>query len=225
MRGSVSDSATVLEPAGLTTDVDIDAQDAVYPDESGHVTDRSVTKPVVRTPRSRPLHKGARLRAVLVSAGVVVLLLLVVAGASLYRQRSANARLDKTRAEVVGVARQEAVNLMSLSYNTANSDLKRILSLATGPLAQQFNSQQSTIGGFLGEAKSTSRGQLQSAGLTSLGQDHATVLVAADATVSNNASTGAGLKNVVKHYRMAMKVQRVHGHWLVADVEFDGAAQ
>jgi hypothetical protein len=30
---------------------------------------------------------------------------------------------------------------------------------------------------------------------------------------------------VVKHYRMAMKVQRVHGHWLVADVEFDGAAQ
>jgi Mce-associated membrane protein len=225
MRGSVFDSPRVGEPAGQRTDVDLEASDAAYPDESAHVTDRSVTKPVEHRPRRRALHLGARLRAILVSAGVLALVLLVVAGGALYRQRSANARLDNTREQVVGIARQEAVNLMSLSYNTADAGLKRILSLATGPLAEQFNSQRSTIGSFLGQAKSTSRAQVQSAGLMSLGTDHATVLVAADATVTNNASSDAGLKNVVKHYRMAMKLQRVHGHWLVADVEFDGAAQ
>ena len=225
MRGSVSDFPTVVEPASSATDEDLAADGDVYPDEAPHVTDRSVTKRSESQARPGRRHMGARLRAVLVSAGVLLLVVLIVAGGFLYQRRSANTRLDGTRAQVVGVARQEAVNLMSLSYNTANADLKRILSLATGPLAQQFNSQRSTIGGFLGEAKSTSRGQVQSAGLMSLGQDHATVLVAADATVSNNASSDAGLKNVVKHYRMAMKVQRVHGHWLVADVEFDGAAQ
>lgn len=225
MRGSVFDSARVLEPTGHATDVDLDANDDVYPQETTDVTDRSVTKTVEQPPRRQRLAASARLRAVLVSAGVLALVLFIVAGGFLYRQRSTNTRLDNTREQVVAVARQEAVNMMSLSYNTADADLKRILSLATGPLAQQFDSQRSTIGGFLSQAKSTSRAQVQSAGLMSLGTDHATVLVSADATVTNNASSDAGLKNVVKHYRMAMKVQRVHGQWLVSDVEFDGAAQ
>ena len=159
MRGSVFDSPRVHEPAGQATDVVLDAEEAVYPEEKPQVTDQSVAEPT-RTPARHRFAVGSRMRAVLVSAGVLLLVLLVVAGGSLYRQRSANARLDSTREQVVGVVRQEAVNLMSLSYNTADADLKRILSLATGPMAEQFNSQRSTIGGFLGQAKSTSRAQV-----------------------------------------------------------------
>jgi Mce-associated membrane protein len=207
------------------TDVDLDAQDPVYPDESGHITDRSVTKSVEQPPRRRRLHLGSRLRAVLVSAGVLVLVLLIVAGGSLYRQRSANTRLADTREQVVGVGRQEAVNLMSLSYNTATADLNRILSLATGSVYKQFASQKSTINSYMGQAKSTSHGVVTSAGLVSLGKDRAVVMVGADATVSNNESSTAGLKNVVKHYRLTMTLQRVHGRWLVSDIGFDGAAQ
>lgn len=225
MRGSVSDSATVLEPTGPTTDVDLDAHDAVYPDESAQVTDRSVTKGLERKPRRRPVHLGARLRAVIVSAGVLVLVALVVVGGALYRQRSANTRLADTREQVVAVGRQEAVNLMSLSYNSASADLNRILSLATGSVYKQFASQKSTINSYMGQAKSTSHGVVTSAGLVSLGKDRAVVMVGADATVSNNASTSAGLKNVVKHYRLTMTLQRVHGRWLVSDIGFDGAAQ
>lgn len=221
MRGSVSDSPTVLEPPGHPTD--LDADDAVYPVES-RVTDRSVT-PAERKPRRQGQRPGSRLRAALVSAGVLVLVLLIVAGGFLYHQRSANARLDDTRAEVVGVARQEAVNLMSLSYNTAQKDLDRILSLATGSVAKQFESQRSTINSYLGQAKSTSRGQVKSAGLVSLGKDRAVVLIGSDATVSNTESASAGAKSVVKHYRMSMTLQRVHGQWRVSDIGFDGAAQ
>jgi Mce-associated membrane protein len=225
MRGSVFDSAQVLEPADSATDVDLDDAAAVYPEEKPHVTDRSVTKAAGRTARPSGLQAGARLRAVLVSAGVLMLIALVVAGGFLYQRRSANARLDDTREQVVGVARQEAVNLMSLSYNTATADLNRILSLATGSVAKQFQSQRSTINSYLGQAKSTSRADVKSAGLVSLGHDRAVVLVAADATVSNTESSSAGVKSVVKHYRMSMTLQRVHGRWLVSDVGFDGAAQ
>jgi Mce-associated membrane protein len=224
MRGSVFDSPTVLEPTGHATDVDLDADDAVYPEENAHVTDRSVTKGSEQR-RAGRLSPGARLRAVLVSAGLLALIVLLVAGGFLYHQRSANTRLDDTRAEVVGVARQEAVNLMSLSYNTATADLNRILSLATGSVAKQFESQRKTINNYLGQAKSTSRAQVKSAGLVSLGKDRAVVLVGADATVSNNETTNAGAKNVVKHYRMSMTLQRAHGQWRVSDVGFDGAAQ
>lgn len=225
MRGSVTDSPTVLEPTGHATDADLDAQGAVYPEETPKVTDQSVTKPTKRTRRRRSVHLGARMRAVLTSLGVLALVLLIVAGGFLYRQRSANTRLDDTRQQVVGVARQEAVNLMSLSYNTASADLNRILSLATGSVAKQFESQRSTINGYLGQAKSTSHGQVTSAGLVSLGKDRAVVMVGCDATVSNNESSNAGVKSVVKHYRMSMTLQRVHGHWLVSDIGFDGAAQ
>lgn len=225
MRGSVFDAATVLEPTGQVTDRGLDTDDAVYPAESADVTDRSVTEPVERNRWRHGPYVGARMRAVLVSAGVLLLVLLVVAGGFLYQKRSANARLDDTRQEVVGVARQEAVNLMSLSYNTAQKDLDRILSLATGSVAQQFESQRKTINGYLGQAKSTSRADVKSAGLSSLGKDRAVVLVAADATVSNTEATSAGAKSVVKHYRMSMTLQRVHGQWRVSDVSFDGAAQ
>jgi Mce-associated membrane protein len=200
MRGSVFDSPTVLEPGGHVADEELDTHSAVAAE-------------------------NGRLRTVLVTVGVLVLVLLLVVGGSLWQRRSANARLDDTREQVVGVARQEAVNLMSISYNTASADLARILKLAAGSVAKQFASQRGTINNYLGQAKSTSRGQVKSAGLQSLGKDRAIVLVAADATVSNNESSGAGLKDVVKHYRMSMTLQRVHGQWLVSDIGFDGAAQ
>lgn len=228
MRGSVTDSSTVLEPTDpgtAGTDVDLDAQDAVYPEEAPKATDQSLTKSVRRAPRRGPVQVGTRLRAALVGAGVIALVALIVAGGFLYRQRSANARLDDTREQVVGVARQEAVNLMSLSYNTATADLNRILSLATGSVYKQFAAQRGTINSYMAQAKSTSHGQVTSAGLVSVGNDRAVVMVGADATVSNNESTNAGLKNVVKHYRMSMTLQRVNGRWLVSDIGFDGAAQ
>lgn len=226
MRGTAFDSPAALEPTSAEAGDEFDAQDTVSEGGSGaDVTGRSVTAPIPTTARRPRFRLGARLRTVLVSAAVLLLVLLIVAGGFLHQRRSANTRLADTRAEVVGIARQEAVNLMSLSYNTADADLKRILSLATGAVAKQFESQRGTIGKYLGQAKSTSRGQVKSAGLVSLGHDHAVVMVAADATVSNNESSNAGLKNVVKHYRMSMTLQRVHGHWLVSDVGFDGAAQ
>ena len=168
---------------------------------------------------------ASRWRAALVTALVAALAFLAVAGGALHADRSAAARLDATRQQVVGIAGQEAVNMMSLSYRTADADLRRILALATGPLAKQFSSQRSTISGFLGKAKSRSVGTVLSAGLVSLGHDHAQVMVAADATVSNTQSKDAGMKQVVKHYRMSMTLQRAHGRWLVSDVGFDGAAQ
>ena len=36
---------------------------------------------------------------------------------------------------------------------------------------------------------------------------------------------GKQAQSVLKHYRMVMRLVKVHGHWLVSDIAFAGAPQ
>jgi len=123
-------------------------------------------------------------------------------------------------------ARQEAVNLTTISYTSAAADLDRIVAGATGGLRQQFEGQRAQFPAVLARDKSVSRGRVLSAGLISLSDDNDTarVAVATDATVS---TTGGGVtaQSVLKHYRMVMQLQLVGGRWLVSDVAFAGVPQ
>ena len=119
-------------------------------------------------------------------------------------------------------ARQQAVNLTTISYETADRDLARIVAAATGTLKTQFEAQAKTFPGVLRREKSISVGRVLAAGVKS--QQGATVdaLVAVDATVRNAASGDSG---VIKHYRMDMRLVRVAGRWLVSTVAFAGLPQ
>jgi Mce-associated membrane protein len=123
-------------------------------------------------------------------------------------------------------ARQEAVNLTTISYTSAAADLDRIVAGATGGLRQQFEGQRAQFPAVLARDKSVSRGRVLSAGLISLSDDNDTarVAVATDATVS---TTGGGVtaQSVLKHYRMVMKLELIGGRWLVSAVAFAGVPQ
>jgi Mce-associated membrane protein len=157
---------------------------------------------------------------------VVVLIAVLAADAVLFFRPRGDSTHDVVSRAVLTAARQEAVNLTTISYTSAARDLDRIVAGATGGLRQQFEAQRAQFPAVLSRDKSVSRGWVLSAGLISLSDhnDAAQVAVATDATVS---TTGGGTtpQSVVKHYRMVMKLQLVRGRWLVTDVAFAGVPQ
>ena len=171
-----------------------------------------------------PQRRRASARPLLLAPVVALVALLVLDGVLVARPRERSTH-ERLTGAVLAAARQEAVNLTTISYTSAQHDLDRIINAATGGLRAQFQSQRAQFPSVLARDKSVSRGQVLSAGLISLtGGKQARVDVATDATVT---TTGGGSKaqSVVKHYRMVMSLSLINGRWLVSDVAFAGAPQ
>ena len=155
-----------------------------------------------------------------------VLLAGLLAGIALFalRLHAADARDDR-RSAVLAAARAEALNLTTISYQTAERDLDRIVAAATGQVRTQFLAQRKQFPDVLRKAKSTSVGSILASALVSLHGSTARALVAVDATVNNAQTAAAKAAPQVKHYRMAMTLQHIKGNWLVSDVAFAGLPQ
>ena len=161
----------------------------------------------------------------LVAALVVVAALLAVLVVLLLQASHRNARDDARRA-AAAAARAEALNLTTISYQTADADLRRILAGATGKLRSQFAQEQPRFANSLAGDKSRSKGDVLAVGVVSSSASTGTaqVVVAVDATVTTAAANGQD-QSVLKHYRMVMRLVKLHGRWLVSDVAFAGAPQ
>jgi Mce-associated membrane protein len=122
----------------------------------------------------------------------------------------------------LAAARGEAVALTTLDYQTAETDLNRVLAGATGPLRTQFEQEKNQLPATLAKTKSVSRGTVLSSALSSMSATRAQALVAVDATVSGSDTSATG---VLKHYRMVVTLQQVDGKWLASDVAFAGVPQ
>ena len=166
---------------------------------------------------------AARRRRALLPALLGLVLLGLLSGIvwALLDARAAERREDARQA-ALQAARQQAVNMTTISHETADRDLDRIIAAATGTLKTQFESQQATFPAVLRREKSVSTGRVLAAGVRDQDGDTVDALVAVDATVRNSAS---GAEGVVKHYRMDMRLVRIDGRWLVSVVAFAGLPQ
>lgn len=173
-----------------------------------------LTEPELPPPaRSRlivPVLLGLLLCALL--AGIVVTV----------RDTQAAHRRDAARQAALQAARQQAVNMTTISYQTADRDLGRIIAAATGTLKTQFAAQQKSFPDVLRKQKSISVGTVLAAGVAGQTGSKVEALVAVDAAVRNATS---GSEAVVKHYRMDMTLVRSGGRWLVSEVAFAGLPQ
>ncbi|HUR13928.1 MAG TPA: hypothetical protein VM097_05505 [Mycobacteriales bacterium] len=123
--------------------------------------------------------------------------------------------LDEARNAAVSAARQEIVNLDSLSWQTIDADLKRVLDGATGTFKDQFSRAQKDLKPVVVQRKSTSSGTVLFAGVVRADTDTATVLVAVDRTVKDSTDpTGA-----VAHDRWRVDLEKHGGRWLVSDLQ------
>lgn len=167
--------------------------------------------------QERPRTSRRARTAVVALSAVAVLLAAASVGLAVTVKAHVDDRnaLDTARNAAVAAARQEIVNLDSLSWDTVDADLKRVLDGATGTFKDQFTRAQKDLKPVVVQRKSQSSGQVLFAGVVRADTDTATVLVAVDRTVKDSTDpTGA-----VAHDRWRVDLEKHGGRWLVSDLQ------
>jgi Mce-associated membrane protein len=179
-----------------------DTRDAGVDADSGSEGDESTKKP--RSP--------VRLAVILVLVTVVALGAL--AGWFGFQEHKAR-QVQQQRDLLIRVARQGALNLTTIDWQHADTDVKRILDSATGTF-YDFSHRSQPFMDVVKKAQSTSVGTVTEAGLESQSGDEAQVLVAISVKTSN---LGAAEQDP-RHWRMRITVQRVGNEAKVSNVAF-----
>ena len=154
-----------------------------------------------------------------VAGGLVVVLvaLLAAIGLVLARQDDVDQELTDTQREVAGAARAEALAFLTVDHRDMDPLIDAVLDGATGDFAEQYASQRATLTSEAVRTEATSTPEVVSLGVGDQDDDEATVLVAANSTVTN-ASTGA--EGQVRYYRLRLQLVREGGRWLTSDLRF-----
>ncbi|OFB37157.1 mammalian cell entry protein [Mycolicibacterium sp. (ex Dasyatis americana)] len=147
-----------------------------------------------------------------------VLLLLVLTGVAgwlaLGQLRSDSAQ--RQRAHFLEAGRQGAINLTTIDWQTADTDVQRILDSATGSFYDDFSKRAQPFVEVVKQAQSKSVGTVVNAGVESESGDQAQVLVAMNVETSNSAA----VQQDPRRWRMRVSVQRVGDDVKVSNVAF-----
>jgi Mce-associated membrane protein len=128
----------------------------------------------------------------------------------------------------VAAAQKQALNIMTLNYQTAKADLQRVVDASTGKMKTQYSQGEAGTASNAVSAKSVSTGTVSLAGLSypkgrsSLTATKAEVLVVGDALVAFPKTSSAPASKVSVHYRFEFEMQKVDGVWKSAQLNFAG---
>jgi Mce-associated membrane protein len=114
------------------------------------------------------------------------------------------------------VGRQAALNLTTIDFEHADDDVQRVLDSSTGTFYDDFQARAQPFKEVVKQAKSKSVGTIAEAGVESITQDGADVLVAVTVKTSN---AGAA-EQEPRAWRMRITVQKVDDGAKVANVRF-----
>jgi Mce-associated membrane protein len=157
---------------------------------------------------------SAARRAMMLALAVAVALAVLVGWLGFRAHQSEQAHTQ--RSQFLQAARQCALNLTTIDWQKAESDVQRILDGATGQFHDDFAKRAQPFIQVVKQAKSTTVGTVTDAGLESQTADSAQVLVAVTVTTSN---TGAPQPDP-HSWRMRISVQEVGDQAKVSNVEF-----
>jgi Mce-associated membrane protein len=153
-----------------------------------------------------------------VAAALVVLLslgLLGVGGWMVWQHQQVAAEQQRS-AEFAAAARQGVVTLMSLDFNHAEDNVKRILDNTTGDFKKDFEGQADEFIGVARQSKVTTEATVNSTAVQTMTKDTATVLVAVTTKVSNAASP----EQEPRSWRLRVDMARDGGQLKLGKVEF-----
>jgi Mce-associated membrane protein len=114
------------------------------------------------------------------------------------------------------VARQGALNLTTIDYTRADSDVTRILDSSVGKFRDDFQRRSRPFIDLVTQTQSKSEGSITEAAVESEQGDHAQVLVA----VNVNTSVAGTPEPQPRAWRMRISVQRIGNDAKVCNVEF-----
>lgn len=148
---------------------------------------------------------------------VVLVGLLVAIGLVWSSRGDVDAGLSTAQREVAAAARAEAVAFLTVDHEDMDAVVDAVLAGATGDFAEQYAAQRDTLVSEAERTEATSTGEVVALGVGDLDEDSATVLVAANSTVTNS---GTGAEGQVRYYRLRLDLVREDGRWLTSAVEF-----
>jgi Mce-associated membrane protein len=155
-----------------------------------------------------------------VRLAIVVGVVAVVASTSVagwLGYREYQARQAQQQSELlIRVGRQGALNLTTIDYQHADSDIQRILDSATGSFYDDFAKRSKPFVEVVKKAQSKSVGTVTEAGLESQSGDEALVMVAVSVVTTNVGEPEAE----PRHWRMRISVKKVGDDAKVSNVAF-----
>ena len=146
-----------------------------------------------------------------VLAGLVAAIVLVAGSLG-----SSDEELTAAQHEVADAARAEALAVLTVAHRTMDVVVGRVLDGATGEFRDQYASQSERLTKEATRTRATSAGEVVALGVSDLGEDSATVLVAANSTVTN---TGTDQPQV-RYYRLELGLVRKGDRWLTSSLRF-----
>lgn len=201
----------VDETPDATNDTEVDLADAEPAEEPEDPEDEA--------PRRRRLGLGVpRIRLRWIAAALVILCTIGFLGASAYmvlHHRQATEQRQQS-AEFAAAARQGVVTLMSLNFNSAADDVKRIIDNTTGDFKKDFQGQADEFTKVAQESKVVTEATVNASAVQKMSKDTATVLVAVTTQVSNAASNDQQPRS----WRLRVDIARDGGQLKLAKVEF-----
>jgi Mce-associated membrane protein len=208
---------TITDTTGLDTDaqedpaaaeVSVAGPDALDARDDDSEADRAADGAPVQRRRSHVR------QALVVGLAVVTALAALVGwlGFRAYQSHSA----DQQRNLFLQVGRQGAINLTTIDWQHADTDVERILNSATGTFFDDFSKRSQPFIDVVKQAQSTSVGTVTEAGVESVTGDSAQVLVAVSVKTSN---IGAP-EQMPRSWRMRINVQRVGDEAKISNVGF-----
>jgi Mce-associated membrane protein len=154
-------------------------------------------------------------RLAMVVGLIAILASTSVAGWLGYREYQAG-RAQQQNELLIQAGRQGALNLTTIDWQHADSDVRRILDSATGPFYDDFAKRSKPFIEVLKKAQSKSVGTVTEAGLESQSGDEVQVMVAVSVVTSNVGEPEAE----PRHWRMRISVKKVGDDAKVSNVAF-----
>lgn len=156
-------------------------------------------------------------RWVIGGLAVVLVALLVAIGLVVASRGSVDDELSTAQREVAEAARAEAMAFLTVDHRDMDPLIDAVLDGATGDFAEQYESQRERLTREAVRTEATSTGEVVALGVGDLDDDSATVLVAANSTVTNTSTGGEGQ---VRYYRLRLDLVREGERWLTSNVQF-----
>ncbi|MDF5751549.1 hypothetical protein [Spongiactinospora sp. TRM90649] len=153
------------------------------------------------------------MRAVVI--GVLAVLVLGLGGAVVWITRDLGAERDRAveREAVVRAAGAHAVNVLSVSHQNVEDDIRRVLASSTGAARDAYQAGVARLRQTTVANKVVQTGVLRAVGVVSMDETTAKALVVADGVIYWEGKDAAPQE---RFYRWTMDLTKTGGSWLVS---------
>jgi Mce-associated membrane protein len=211
LRRQATEATATETPTATEAPVEAEATEAEATEEAP--AEESTKKPVRERRRWRTGLILKVLAAIVAFACTCALITLSVLMVLNHRHQAAE---QQRRAEYAAAARQSVVTLMSLDFTKAKDDVQRILDNSTGQFRDDFKNQADDFIKVAQDSKVITEVTVNAAGVETMTNDSAVVLLSATSRVTN----AAGAKQEPRTWRLSVNLQRDGGQIKMSKVEF-----